>query len=159
MVNGFDTLVITKLDVLDHLEEIPVCVGYRLDGAEITEMPATYRALEAIEPVYRKLPGWHTSTRGIARYDDCRSGRARICSFWKKAPASRVGGVSTGPERNETIIRMRQQTREADLSLDERVADHVTNYMMRIFDPAHMLLRHLNIQPGHLAQLASVTAG
>ena len=58
MVNGFDTLVITKLDVLDQLEEIPVCVGYRLCGKAIDEMPATYRALEAIEPVYEKLPGW-----------------------------------------------------------------------------------------------------
>src|ERR1700731_757864 len=46
MVNGFDTLMITKLDVLDHLDEIPVCTGYRLAGAEVTEMPATYRALE-----------------------------------------------------------------------------------------------------------------
>ena len=54
MVNGFDTLLITKLDVLDHLDEIPVCVGYRLCGADVTEMPATYRALEAIEPVYEK---------------------------------------------------------------------------------------------------------
>src|ERR1700759_2845980 len=45
MVNGFDTLVITKLDVLDHLDEIPVCIGYRLNGHDIHEMPATYRAL------------------------------------------------------------------------------------------------------------------
>ena len=56
MVNGFDTLLITKLDVLDQLAEIPVCIGYRLSGAEIHEMPATYRALEAIEPVYETCP-------------------------------------------------------------------------------------------------------
>ena len=60
MVNGFDTLLITKLDVLDQLAEIPVCTGYRLKGQDLTEMPATYRALEAIEPVYQKLPGWQT---------------------------------------------------------------------------------------------------
>ena len=78
MVNGFDTLMITKLDVLDHLDEIPVCIGYRLAGADVTEMPATYRALEAIEPVYEKLPGWRTTTRGIARFDDLPD-RARAC--------------------------------------------------------------------------------
>jgi len=70
MVNGFDTLMITKLDVLDQLEEIPVCTGYRLRGAEVSEMPATYRALEEIEPVYENLPGWFVSTRGITRFDD-----------------------------------------------------------------------------------------
>ena len=68
MVNGFDTLLITKLDVLDSLAEIPVCTGYRLKGVEVTEMPATYRALEAIEPVYRNLLGWKTSTRGMTRF-------------------------------------------------------------------------------------------
>src|SRR4029077_17369325 len=70
MVNGFDTLMITKLDVLDQLEEIPVCTGYRLRGAEVSEMPPTYRALEEIEPVYENLPGWFASTRGITRFDD-----------------------------------------------------------------------------------------
>ena len=57
MVNGFDTLLITKLDVLDHLEEIPVCVGYRLCGKEVTEMPATYRALEVVRTGVREAAG------------------------------------------------------------------------------------------------------
>ena len=106
MVNGFDTLLITKLDVLDHLEEIPVCVGYRLMGEEVTEMPATYRALEAVEPVYEKLPGWRSSTRGITRFDELpERARSLSCDSWKSATGVEVGGVSTGPERNETIIR------------------------------------------------------
>src|SRR5437016_3131429 len=66
MINGFDSLFITKLDVLDQLETIPVCVSYR----GTAEMPATYRALEAIQPEYEDLPGWRTSTRGISRYED-----------------------------------------------------------------------------------------
>ena len=71
MVNGFDTLLITKLDVLDHagrdsgVRRLPAATAQ-----EVTEMPATYRALEAIEPVYEKLPGWRTSTRGISHYDE-----------------------------------------------------------------------------------------
>jgi adenylosuccinate synthase len=105
MVNGFDTLMITKLDVLDHLDEIPVCIGYRLCGAEVTEMPATYRALEAIEPVYEMLPGWRTSTRGIARFDELPDRARAYLRFLEEKAGVEVGGVSTGPERNETIIR------------------------------------------------------
>jgi adenylosuccinate synthase len=105
MVNGFDTLMITKLDVLDHLDEIPVCTGYKLCGAEVTEMPATYRALEAIEPVYVNLPGWRTSTRGIARFDELPDRARAYLRFLEEKAGVEVGGISTGPERNETIIR------------------------------------------------------
>jgi adenylosuccinate synthase len=106
MVNGFDTLLITKLDVLDSLEEIPVCTGYRLKGQEVNEMPATYRALEAIEPVYQKLAGWQTSTRGINCYDKLPEKARAYLNFLEDRTGVEVGGVSTGPERNETIIRL-----------------------------------------------------
>jgi adenylosuccinate synthase len=105
MVNGFDTLMITKLDVLDHLDEIPVCIGYKLAGVEVTEMPATYRALEAIEPVYEKMPGWRTTTRGIARFDELPDRARAYLRFLEEKAGVEVGGISTGPERNETIIR------------------------------------------------------
>jgi adenylosuccinate synthase len=105
MVNGFDTLMITKLDVLDQLAEIPVCVGYRLCGADIHEMPATYRALEAIQPIYQTLPGWLVSTHGIARYDELPDRARQYLKFLEENTAVEIGGVSTGAERNETIIR------------------------------------------------------
>ncbi len=105
MVNGFDTLMITKLDVLDSLDEIPVCIGYRLKGQEITEMPATYRALEAIEPVYQFLPGWKTSTRGIPTFEALPERAKAYLNFLEEKSGVEIGGVSTGPERNETIIR------------------------------------------------------
>jgi adenylosuccinate synthase len=105
MVNGFDTLFIMKLDVLDLLDDIPVCVRYRLHGEEVTEMPATYRALEAIEPVYEKMPGWRTSTRGISRFDELPPEARAYLRFLEDKTGVEVGGVSTGPERNETIIR------------------------------------------------------
>jgi adenylosuccinate synthase len=105
MVNGFDTLMITKLDVLDQLEEIPVCTGYRLRGAEVSEMPATYRALEEIEPVYENQPGWFASTRGITRFDDLPDRARAYLRFLEDQTEVEIGGVSTGPERNETIIR------------------------------------------------------
>ncbi len=105
MVNGFDTLLITKLDVLDRVEEIPVCVRYRLHGVEICEMPATYRALEAVEPVYETLPGWQTSTRGMTRYEELPERAQAYLRFLEERTGVEVGGISTGPERNETIIR------------------------------------------------------
>jgi adenylosuccinate synthase len=105
MVNGFDTLMITKLDVLDQLEEIPVCIGYKLCGADVTEMPATYRALEAVQPVYKMMPGWLSATRGIARYDDLPDRAREYLAFLEDSTRVEIGGVSTGPERNETIIR------------------------------------------------------
>jgi len=105
MVNGFDTLMITKLDVLDQLEEIPVCVGYKLKGVEVCEMPATFRALEAVEPVYQMLPGWTCSTRGIDRYEKLPDRARAYLQFLEQRTGVEVGGVSTGPERNETMIR------------------------------------------------------
>jgi adenylosuccinate synthase len=105
MVNGFDTLMITKLDVLDQLEEIPVCVRYRLNGAEICEMPATFRALEAVEPVYENLPGWLCSTRGIDQFDQLPERAKSYLRFLEEHTGVEIGGVSTGPERNETMIR------------------------------------------------------
>ncbi|MEO5925430.1 MAG: adenylosuccinate synthase [Bryobacteraceae bacterium] len=105
MVNGFDTLMITKLDVLDTLEEIPVCVGYKLRGQDITEMPATHRELEAIEPVYKNMPGWKTSTRGIPTFEALPEKARAYLNFLEERSGVEIGGVSTGPERNETIIR------------------------------------------------------
>jgi len=105
MINGLDTLLITKLDVLDYLADIPVCTGYKLNGQKIAEMPATYRQIEAIEPVFVKHPGWKTTTRGITRFEDLPENARTYLQHLEKLTGVEVGGVSTGPERNETIIR------------------------------------------------------
>jgi adenylosuccinate synthase len=82
-----------------------VCVGYRLNGADVSEMPATYRALEAIEPVYETLPGWKSSTRGMDRYEALPERARTYLQFLEDRAGVEIGGISTGPERNETIIR------------------------------------------------------
>jgi adenylosuccinate synthase len=105
MVNGFDSLFITKLDVLDQLAKIPVCVGYWLDGKEVEDMPATYRSLEGIEPLYEKMPGWQTSTRGVTRYEDLPEKAQAYLKFLEERSGVEIGAISTGPERTETIIR------------------------------------------------------
>ncbi len=103
-VNGFDSLIITKLDVLDELETIPVCVGYRVNGRLTDEMPATNRELESIEAVYENLPGWNCSTRGLTSLDALPAAARRYLDFLQEKTEVEVGCVSLGPERSETII-------------------------------------------------------
>ncbi len=104
-INGFDSLVVTKLDVLDEFEKIPVCVGYRIGGAEVTEMPPTISEVEKIEPVYECMPGWGGSTFGIAEFDELPVKAKDYLAFLKERSGIEIGCVSTGPERNQTIVR------------------------------------------------------
>lgn len=105
VVNGFDSLIMTKLDVLDTLAEIPVCVSYRVDGKETSEMPATFRGMQELEAVYVKVPGWQTSTRGTSSYEALPQRARDYVAFLESQTGVEVGCVSTGPERTETIIR------------------------------------------------------
>jgi adenylosuccinate synthase len=104
MINGFDSLIITKLDVLDGFSEIPVCTGYRLNGKETAEMPATTEAMAAVEPVYESLPGWCVPTAGITRYEDLPARAKDYLEFLEDLTVVEIGAISTGPERSETII-------------------------------------------------------
>ncbi|MDW8129719.1 MAG: adenylosuccinate synthase, partial [Bryobacterales bacterium] len=105
MINGFDSLVMTKLDVLDPFDEIPVCVAYRLAGREIDEMPATHRGLSAIEPVYEVLPGWRSPTTGLTRYEDLPQRARDYLNFLEERIGVEIGCISTGPEREQTVWR------------------------------------------------------
>jgi adenylosuccinate synthase len=105
MINGFDSMVVTKLDVLDHLAEIPVCTQYRLCGAVLDGMPATAREIAAIEPVYERFPGWNEPTVGISRFEDLPTKARKYLDFLESKTGVEVGCISTGPERNQTIIR------------------------------------------------------
>ncbi len=105
MINGFDSLVMTKLDVLDQFDEIPVCVAYRLGGREIDEMPATHRAMTAVEPVYEMLPGWRSPTAGLTRYEDLPPRARDYLNFLEERIGVEIGCISTGPEREQTIWR------------------------------------------------------
>jgi adenylosuccinate synthase len=105
MLNGFDSLAVTKLDVLDHLEEIPVCVAYRLGGKQISEMPATADGMLAVEPVYEKRPGWHAVTEGITRYEDLPQRARDYLEFLEASVGVEIGCIATGPERDQTIVK------------------------------------------------------
>ena len=104
-INGFDSIVITKLDVLDEFDSIKVCVAYRLGGRELAEMPPTVGEIEKVEPVYECVPGWRASTFGIASYDQLPAKAKDYLAFLESRMGVEVGCISTGPERRQTIIR------------------------------------------------------
>src|SRR5882762_97300 len=104
MINGISWLVVTKLDVLDHLREIPVCVGYKIDGKETIEVPAQACGYEKIECVYRKMPGWVTPTSDIQTLEGLPKAAREYLTFIEKETGARVGMISTGPDREQTIL-------------------------------------------------------
>ena len=103
-VNGAEWLVITKLDVLDELAEIPICVGYRIDGKVTDEIPADVEGLEKIEPIYTKLKGWQSSTFGITDFDKLPQEAKDYLHFQEREAGAKIGMVSTGPDRDQTIV-------------------------------------------------------
>ena len=105
VVNGLDSMVVTKLDVLDELAEIPVCVAYKIDGVETTEMPSTHRELARVVPVFENFPGWQSSTKGISDWDQLPPAARRYVDALERLSGVEAGCISTGPERNETIQR------------------------------------------------------
>ena len=105
MINGFDSLVITKLDVLDELKEIPVCLEYQVDGESIEDMPPSSEDLAKVQPVFESLPGWNSSTFGISEYGKLPLRAREYLDYLEKMTGVEIGCISTGPERNQTIIR------------------------------------------------------
>jgi len=103
-VNGAEWLVITKMDVMDELEEIPICVGYDVDGRVTDEIPADVQGLERIKPVYTKLKGWRTSTEGITEFDKLPAAAREYLRFQERESGAKIGMVSTGPDRDQTML-------------------------------------------------------
>ena len=103
-VNGAEWLVVTKMDVLDELEEIPICVGYQVDGKVSDEIPADVQGLEHINPVYTTLKGWRTSTEGITEFDKLPKAAQEYLRFQERESGAKIGMVSTGPDREQTMV-------------------------------------------------------
>jgi adenylosuccinate synthase len=103
-INGVNWWVVTKMDVLDTLNEIPVCVGYKLNGKKIDEIPADAGTMEKIEPVYETLPGWKQSTEGIVEWDKLPKKARNYLEFLEKESGAKIGMVSTGPDREQTMF-------------------------------------------------------
>ncbi|HKW88653.1 MAG TPA: adenylosuccinate synthase [Candidatus Acidoferrales bacterium] len=103
-VNGIDSLVVTKLDVFDTQAEIQVCTGYQYKGAKVVDMPAEVEILAEVTPVYRTLPGWKTPTDHIRETDKLPQSARDYLSFISDSLGVEIGMISTGPERDATIV-------------------------------------------------------
>ena len=97
-------LIITKLDVLDGLDRLSVCVGYRVQGAVTHEPPMSVEAYAGVEPVYEELPGWRESTVGVTAYGRLPHNARRYLERLESLAGVPIDMISTGPEREQTIV-------------------------------------------------------
>ena len=104
-INGLDGLALTKLDVLDGVDRIDICTAYRCDGRTITEFPSDPRLLGHCTPVYETMPGWTQPTRGVRRFEDLPAAAQRYIAKLEEVSGVRAAIVSTGSERDDTIVR------------------------------------------------------
>ena len=104
-VNGIGAIALTKLDVLDGLDTIQVAVAYDIDGQRVDEFPSCLPAGATIAPVYESWPGWTAPTKGVTTYDALPEAAKRYIARLEEVSGVPVGLVSTGSDRDETIIR------------------------------------------------------
>ena len=104
MINGIDSLVVTKLDVFDTQREIQVCVGYKYKGKPLNEMPALAEEYEHVTPEYKSLPGWNETTYGLKDGQKLPKAAIAYLKFISEFLHVEIGMISTGPERDATII-------------------------------------------------------
>ena len=103
-LNGFNSLALTKLDVLDALDEIKVCIGYEINGEKVDTFPAVSLDLQKIKPIYETLQGWKSETLGTTKLEDLPTKAREYVDFLSNSIGVEIGLISTGPERDQTII-------------------------------------------------------
>lgn len=103
-IQGSTEVALTVLDVLGYLDELPVCIGYEIDGEVTKDFPTTVR-LERAKPVYKVLPGWKCEIRGIRKYEDLPENCRNYIEFIEKEIETPITMVSNGPGRDEIIYR------------------------------------------------------
>jgi adenylosuccinate synthase len=103
-LNGFDSIALTKLDVLDALAHIKICIGYEVEGKRIETFPAVSHDLRIIKPVYETLEGWQSDTVGITDFEKLPQKAKEYVRFLSDQIGVEIGLISTGPERDQTTI-------------------------------------------------------
>ena len=103
-VSGIDGIALTKLDVLDGLDEVRICSSYRLDGRQVDHLPASLSAQADVEPVYESLEGWHDSTFGARSWADLPATAIKYIRRIEELIERPVAILSTSPERDDTIL-------------------------------------------------------
>lgn len=103
-LNGIDSIALTKLDILDSLEQIKICVGYQIHGIRLDHIPCLSEDLEKIVPIYETVPGWKTSTHHIDNFNDLPENAKKYLTRIVNLCGAPISMVSLGPQREKTII-------------------------------------------------------
>ena len=103
-ISGINGIALTKLDVLDELDEIKMCIGYELNGERIDYLPATSEDQFKIRPIYKVFPGWKTKTQGIRNLDDLPEKAKKYIFSLEDFIGAKISSISTSPERDDTIL-------------------------------------------------------
>ena len=103
-ISGINGIALTKLDVLDELDEIKMCIGYELRGKKIDYLPAAVEDQLQVKPLYKSFKGWKTSTRGIKSFKDLPKNAQEYIKSLEKFVETKVASISTSPERRDTIL-------------------------------------------------------
>ena len=103
-ISGINGIALTKLDVLDNLEEIKMCIAYELDGKKLDYLPAAVDDQLRVKPIYKNFDGWKSSTMGIKRFDDLPKNAKKYVLEVEKFIETKISSISTSPERNDTIL-------------------------------------------------------
>ena len=103
-ISGINGIALTKLDLLDELKEIKMCIGYELRGKKLDYFPAAVEDQLEVKPIYRSFKGWNTSTQGIKKFDDLPKNAKDYIKALEKFIETKVASISTSPERKDTIL-------------------------------------------------------
>ncbi len=103
-ISGINGIALTKLDVLDELDEINLCVAYELNGKEIDYFPAAVEDQLNVKPVYKKFKGWKSKTQGIKKFDDLPNNAKIYVKAIEEFIETKISSISTSPEREDTIL-------------------------------------------------------
>ena len=103
-ISGINGIALTKLDVLDDLDQVKMCVSYELNGNRIDYLPAAVDDQLRVKPIYKTFEGWKTSTKGIKNFNDLPENAKKYISELEKFIETKVSSISTSPERNDTIL-------------------------------------------------------
>ena len=103
-ISGIDGIALTKLDVLDELEKIKICVQYELDGKKIDYLPAAVEDQIKIKPIYKTFPGWKSPTSGIKNIEKLPENAKKYITAVEDFIGAKISSISTSPEREDTIL-------------------------------------------------------
>ena len=103
-ISGINAIALTKLDVLDDLNEIKICIKYEINGKEIDYLPAGMDEQMQVKPIYKTFPGWKTKTQGIRSMEDLPNNAKKYIYAIEGFIEAKISSISTSPEREDTIL-------------------------------------------------------